>query len=125
MATGAQLGQTLADAAGQFGWRHVHWRPAKTKHGWRSPFTGDTGFPDYVFAKDGDVLALELKGDGDPLRPGQLDWLEALGAPMGGRITGGLVTQAELDPVLLYLIGRSTIDELRAELDIRWAARAL
>lgn len=125
MATGAELGKTLADAAGQFGWRHVHWRPAKTAHGWRSPFTGDTGFPDYVFAKDTDVLALELKGDGDAIRPGQLDWLEALGAPMGGRITAGLVTAAELDAVLLYLIGRSSLDELRGELDIRWAARAL
>ncbi len=34
-------------------WRIAHFRPAKTEKGWRTPMTGDVGFPDLVIARWG------------------------------------------------------------------------
>jgi hypothetical protein len=118
--TGRELGKAISDAARFAGWRHVHWRPAHTAQGWRSPFTGDRGFPDYVIARAGETLALELKGDGDPIRDGQLEWLLELGGPTGGTTTAGIVTGRELDLVLAYLVGRAGADDLRLGLETRW-----
>lgn len=61
-------------------WRVVHFRPAQTTKGWRTPFTGDKGFVDLVLARAGVVLLAELKSDTGRLGPGQPEWAEAIGA---------------------------------------------
>lgn len=64
-----------------FGWKGVHFRPGRTVHGWRTPFTGDAGFPDLVLARRGTVILRELKRakKASPTTPEQLDWLEHCG----------------------------------------------
>jgi hypothetical protein len=66
------------------------------------------------------VLALELKDDGDRLRPGQAEWITALGGHHGGIVSAGIVTGAELDLVLARVLGRASEAELRAGLLERW-----
>lgn len=67
------LGQvtTLAE---YLGWRWVHFRPAKTKHGWRTPVSGPLGkgWPDLILvrAKDHRLMLVELKRDE------KSEWLE-------------------------------------------------
>lgn len=57
------LGQVIELAEEYFGWRCVHFRPAKTKHGWRTPVQGSMGkgWPDVVMVNGGRILAAELK----------------------------------------------------------------
>jgi hypothetical protein len=64
-----QLAKTL-------GWRVAHFRPAQTKHGWRTPMQGDKGFPDLVLAKDGRVIFAELKSATGKLTKEQREWLD-------------------------------------------------
>ena len=59
-------------------WRIAHFRPAMTKHGWRTPMIGDPGFPDLVLAKAGRVVFAELKSEKGKLTEDQTDWLSAL-----------------------------------------------
>jgi hypothetical protein len=61
------------------GWRVVHYRPARTTKGWRTPLEGDPGCPDLILARDGVILLVELKSATGRLRPGQPEWLAALG----------------------------------------------
>lgn len=62
-------------------WLCVHFRPAQTSKGWRTPFTGDGGFPDVVAARDRVVLFAELKAqNAKPPTPEQVAWLEAVPA---------------------------------------------
>lgn len=75
----ADFAQAVVDLAKLRGWMVVHFRPARTKAGWRTPFTGDAGFPDLVLARDGVVLIVELKSLGGRMRPGQREWGVALG----------------------------------------------
>lgn len=58
-----------------FGWRVAHFRPARTKHGWKTPMQGDKGFPDLVLAKQGRVIFAELKSDRGKLTEDQNGWL--------------------------------------------------
>jgi hypothetical protein len=48
-----------------FGWEHVHFRPAQTKAGWRTPATGSMalGWPDLVLlrVRDRRLIFAELK----------------------------------------------------------------
>jgi VRR-NUC domain len=120
--TGAELASTIIGAARFAGWQATHFRPARTAQGWRTPLTGDKGYPDLTLARRGEVLALELKGDRDRLRPEQATWIEALGGPTGGVVTAGLVTATELDAVLAFLLGQADEPELRAALAERWKA---
>lgn len=70
------------------GWVYVHFRPARTAHGWRTPGSGEMleGWPDLTLLRlrDGRLLFAELKGSGSDgkkrgkLLPAQelvLDWL--------------------------------------------------
>lgn len=43
-------------------------------------FDKDDGISDLLAFKDGVLLAVEIKGDGDSLRPSQIDFLEAAAA---------------------------------------------
>lgn len=56
------------------GWRWVHFRPAQTAHGWRTPVQGPlgAGWPDLVLVRERLVFA-ELKVDGKHASPAQIE----------------------------------------------------
>lgn len=67
------------------GWSWVHFRPAQTARGWRTPVSGTLGkgWPDLVLAKRGRVVFAELKSDAGRLDDAQtavLDTLREAGA---------------------------------------------
>jgi len=101
--TEADLTGTIVDAAGLLGYRVVHFRPARTARGWRTPVQGDIGFPDLVVARPGRVFALELKAAGGRLGEGQAEWLRALD---GGLVDARLVYPDDLDGLLALLARR-------------------
>jgi len=49
-------------------WRRAHFRPAMTKHGWRTPVQADgKGFPDLILVRPPRLVVVELKRDvGNP-----------------------------------------------------------
>jgi hypothetical protein len=66
-----QLARTL-------GWRIAHFRPAMTKHGWKTALAGDgAGFPDLCLVRDRIIMA-ELKNETGKLSEDQLEWIAAL-----------------------------------------------
>jgi hypothetical protein len=69
----------VIQAAQLHGWLVCHFRPARTSKGWRTPVSGDVGFPDLVLARGGAVILAELKTDAVKLRPEQAQWIHALG----------------------------------------------
>lgn len=74
------LQRRILDTAKANGWRRVHVRPARTARGnWVTPYQGDPGLPDLILARAGQVLLAELKSADGRMRPGQPEWLEALG----------------------------------------------
>ena len=57
-------------------WRAAHFRPAMTKHGWRTPVQADgKGFPDLVLLKATKLIAAEIKLEHGKLTDAQLQWL--------------------------------------------------
>jgi VRR-NUC domain len=77
--TEAAFQQRVIDLARLRGWRCCHFRPAPTVAGWRTPVTGDPGFPDLALARAGRLLAVELKSERGRLSPDQAAWLAQLG----------------------------------------------
>lgn len=73
------LKDTILDLCRLFGWRVHHDRPARTEKGWRTAIQGDAGFPDLCMARNGRVIFAELKSERGAVRPGQDEWLAALG----------------------------------------------
>lgn len=69
----------VLDTAKMCGWRVVHYRPAKTAKGWRTPLQGDKGCPDVILARDGVVLLAELKTEDGYATAEQRAWLRELG----------------------------------------------
>jgi hypothetical protein len=65
--------------------RIVHFRPARTKHGWQTPLQGDNGFPDLLMIRGETLLAVELKAGGRKPTPEQVAWLEAFAKVPGCR----------------------------------------
>lgn len=63
-----------------FGWRVAHFRPALTKHGWRTAVSADgKGFPDLVLTQaEGGTVFRELKRDATKLDADQEAWGKAL-----------------------------------------------
>ena len=74
-----QLLAAVLDIAAYRGWRVTHFRPAKTDKGWRTPLSGNPGFPDLVLARRGQVIFAELKDADGRLSPAQKGWKEELG----------------------------------------------
>lgn len=99
----ADVQRVLTDALSARGWRWVHFRPARTKDGWRTAFTGATGFPDVIAARDGRMLALECKGSRGRVTPDQALWLGKLGAVPG--VQTMIVTPENLDEALEVIAG--------------------
>lgn len=66
------------DLAKLCGWFRVHFRAARTKHGWETPIQGDgKGFLDTILVKDR-VLWIELKVRPNKLTREQVEWMERL-----------------------------------------------
>ena len=91
------------------GWEHVHFRPAMTKHGWRTAGTGSmaAGWPDLVLVRPRDrrLIFAELKADGAKATPDQERVLEVLRSVV---TTGGT----------LAAIGRSGYPRVGEELQL-------
>ena len=69
----------VIELARTLGWTVAHFRPAQTKHGWRTPAGADgAGFPDLVLVGRDQVLFRELKRRGGRLSPDQKAWGELL-----------------------------------------------
>ena len=77
-------GKKPAGLAVILGWEHVHFRPAMTKHGWRTPGTGSLakGWPDLSLfrERDGRIIFAELKSDKGSLTPDEKRVLDVLRA---------------------------------------------
>jgi hypothetical protein len=71
--------QRVIDTATTYGWMVVHYRPAKTSKGYRTPLQGHKGCPDLILARDNVVILAELKTDTGNATPEQKKWLAALG----------------------------------------------
>ena len=80
--TEAELMHAVTDLATLLGWSWVHFRPAMTQHGYRTPVSGPLGkgWPDLVLVRTRDrrCLFLELKADGGKLTPDQKAVLDTL-----------------------------------------------
>ena len=70
----------IVEAARLGGWMICHFRPARTAHGWRTPLQGDSGYPDFtlIHPEAPHVIFVEVKADGQKLRPDQQAWRTAL-----------------------------------------------
>lgn len=75
MITEAEWQRQVTDLAGIYGWSWAHFRPARTKHGWKVPVSGPlgAGWPDLVLVKHDRIIFAELKRSArDQLRPDQV-----------------------------------------------------
>lgn len=89
--TEAEFQRNVIQLAGIFGWHVAHFRPARTKHGWRTAMAGDPGYPDLTLARRGRVITAELKSDTGKVTPDQQAWLDALaGNPAAVREAPGI-----------------------------------
>ena len=76
----AEWQRDVIDLARTLGWRIAHFRPALTKHGWRTPVAADgAGFPDLILVRDR-VIAAELKSRTGKTSAEQDAWLAAFAA---------------------------------------------
>lgn len=76
--TEAQFTTQVLDALQWFDWRAVHFRPARTTHGWRTALQGARGWPDIFAVRGTRSLAAELKVGKRKTDPHQEAWLAAL-----------------------------------------------
>ncbi len=80
----AEWQTVVIDLAHAFGYRCVHWRPARVLRDgietYETPVGGDgKDFPDCIFfKKDHPVIYAELKSEDGKVRPGQQEWLELI-----------------------------------------------
>lgn len=73
------LQRGVVQTARVLGYRHVHFRPAKTEQGWRTPVSGDgKGFPDLILVRPGRTIFVELKGDRGVVGADQWEWGAAI-----------------------------------------------
>jgi len=90
-ATETELKDAIIDAAHTFGWKVVHFRPAQTAKGWRTPVQGDgKGWPDLTLVHtSGWFIFAELKDRKGALSAEQVKW----GATLMMAIQHGEMTQ--------------------------------
>jgi len=82
----AFLGQVI-DLAHLYGWRVAHFRPARTKYGWRTAVAGDgAGFPDCVLVRPPRLIFAELKSENGKVQPKQQEWLDILAQCPGAEV---------------------------------------
>jgi hypothetical protein len=76
----AEFQAQIVDLARLCGWRIHHTRAARTNRGWRTPITGDPGFPDLVLCRGRRIVFAELKSATGRLSKDQQRWLVSLRA---------------------------------------------
>lgn len=82
----AELQREVIECAQYLGYRVAHFRPARTKDGWRTPVAADgRGFPDLVMVREHPagherVVYAELKSQTGEVEPDQQAWIDALRA---------------------------------------------
>jgi hypothetical protein len=56
----------VTDLAEIYHWSYVHFRPARTAQGWRTPVQGPLGkgWPDLILVRGDRLMAVELKAEG-------------------------------------------------------------
>jgi hypothetical protein len=76
---GKDLQKGIIDLAHTLHWSVVHNPAVETKHrGWTTALAADAkGFPDLLLFRDR-VIAIEVKGTGDRLRPEQEQWRDRI-----------------------------------------------
>ncbi len=78
--TEAEFQQQVLELAKLRGWLRAHFRPGRTKSGWRTAVSGDgAGFPDLVLVRPPRLIFAELKRNGGKVSHDQLVWLTELG----------------------------------------------
>ncbi len=79
--TGTVLQKEIVRLANAKGFLVAHFQSVKTdQRGWVTPVGAQgKGFPDLCLVRDR-IVFIEVKGDGDRLRPDQVKWLDALAA---------------------------------------------
>ena len=75
---GRKFEEQVIEFATSQGWLVHHVRPCRTAKGWRTPVSGHPGFPDLVLARDGLLLAVELKTGKARLSGEQRTWHDEL-----------------------------------------------
>ena len=82
--TELEFQKQVTDLAEILGWSWVHFRPAQTSKGWRTPVSGPlgAGWPDLVLVrvKDKRLVFAELKGEKGRVSADQAAVLAALGS---------------------------------------------
>ena len=72
---------SVIDLAHVFGYLVAHFRPAMTKHGWRTAVAGDgAGYPDLCLVKSERLIYAELKSNKGKVTEQQQRWLGVLKA---------------------------------------------
>lgn len=104
-----QLQEVVCDAAAVFGWWRAHFRPLRTKHGWRVPgqYESGAGWPDLLLVRGAELLVWELKGPGGQVTPDQWDWLLAWQGVDGAEVA--VVTPGNLDGYALTRLARKPV----------------
>ncbi len=75
---GKDLQKTVIDWARMHGWHVAHFPSVETKQGWRTAVAADAkGWPDLLLFRDR-AIAIEIKGDGDSMKPDQIVWQERM-----------------------------------------------
>lgn len=87
--TEAQFQSKVIALAEVRGWLVAHFTSAQARSGrWVTPMLGDSGFPDLVLARDGEIVIAELKREVGYVTAGQARWLEGLTGAEGWRGKG-------------------------------------
>ena len=77
----ADLSDAVVQLAHLFGWRVLLVRPARTAHGWKTPFGADgVGWPDLTLIRGDRLIFAELKSRRGRLTDDQRVWLDVLSA---------------------------------------------
>lgn len=82
--SGKVLQKAIIDLAHLHGWRVAHFASVLAigrdkRPVYRTPVMADgKGFPDLFMVRGPQAMAIEVKGDGDTLRPEQQEWLNGL-----------------------------------------------
>lgn len=77
--TEAEFTKQIIAVAQEQGWLCAHFRPARTRDGWRTPCQADAkGWPDLFMVRNGAIIVAELKIGSRKATKDQAKWLTAL-----------------------------------------------
>jgi hypothetical protein len=96
----SELSSLVVELARLGGWKRYHTWSSK-----KSP----RGFPDWIFVKQGRMLAVELKAEKGVVRPEQTEWLDALSDVPGVEVY--LWRPSDWDEIVTVLTGRKPVNK--------------